>query len=58
LSVREFPLLLQAPYFNLFAELKSRVKGYHFQTHDSVQKAATDAINTLTEAYFQSYYEA
>jgi hypothetical protein len=68
LSVREFlvrkciPLLPQAPYsqdlspydFYLFQKLQSRVKGCHFQTLDSVQKAVTDAIKTLTEDDFQS----
>jgi hypothetical protein len=44
--------------FYLFPKLKSRVEGHHFQTLDSVQKAATDAIETLTEADFQSWYEA
>jgi hypothetical protein len=34
-----------------------RVNGYHFQT-DSVQKAVTDAIKTLSAADFQSLYEA
>jgi hypothetical protein len=38
----------------LLSKLKWRVKGYHFQTLDSVQKAVTDAIKTLTEADFQS----
>jgi hypothetical protein len=69
LSVREFlqkkciPLLPQAPCspalslceFYLFPKLKSGIKGYHFQTLGSVQKAVTDAIKTLTEADFQSY---
>jgi hypothetical protein len=41
----------------LFPKLKSRVKGYHFQTLDSVQKAVTDAIKALTAADFQSCYE-
>jgi hypothetical protein len=44
--------------FYLFPKLKSRIKGYHFQTLDSVQKAVTDAIKTLREADFQSCYEA
>jgi hypothetical protein len=30
---------------------------YYLQTLDGVQKAATDAIKTLTEADFQSCYE-
>jgi hypothetical protein len=34
------------------------VMGYHFQALDSVQKAVTDAIKILTEADFQSCYEA
>jgi hypothetical protein len=59
------PVLPQAPYspnfspceFYLFPKLKSRFKIYHFQTLDSVQKAVTDAINTLTEADCQSRYE-
>jgi hypothetical protein len=59
-------VLLQAAYspdsslydFYIFPELKSGIKGYHFQTLDSVQKAVTDAIKTLTEADFQSCYEA
>jgi hypothetical protein len=72
LSVREFlakkyiPALPQAPYspnlslcnVSLFPKLESRVKGYHFQTLDVVQKAVTDAIKTLIEADFQSCYEA
>jgi hypothetical protein len=72
LSVREFlakncmPLLPKAPhsqdmspcYFYLLPKLKSRIKGYHFKTVDGVQKAVTDAINILTEADFQSCYEA
>lgn len=37
---------------DLFLELKSRVKGYHFLTHDSVQKNVTDANKTLLEADF------
>jgi transposase len=71
LSVHEFlakkciPVLLQAPYspdlspcaFYLFTKLKSRVKGYDFQTLDSAQKAVTVAIKILTEADFQSCYE-
>jgi hypothetical protein len=44
--------------FYLFAKLNLRVKGYHFQTFASVQKAVTDAIKTLTEADFQSCYQA
>jgi transposase len=56
------PVLSQAPYspdlspcdFYLFQKLKSRVKAYHFQTLDSVQKAVTNAITTLKEADFQS----
>jgi hypothetical protein len=48
-----------SPYeFHLLPKLKWRVKGYHFQTLDSVQKAVTDAIKTLTDANFQSCYEA
>jgi hypothetical protein len=35
-----------------------RVKGYHFEALDSVQKAVTDSINNLTEAGFQSCYDA
>jgi transposase len=72
LSVCEFlaekwiRMLPQAPYssdlslydFYLFPELKSRVKGYHFQTLDSVQKAVSDAIKTLTEADSPSWYGA
>jgi hypothetical protein len=71
LSVHEFlakncvPMLLQAPYFPdlspdfyMFPKLNSRVKGYHFHTLDSAQKAVTDAIKTLAEADFQSCYEA
>jgi hypothetical protein len=72
LSVHEFlakkciPVLLQAPYspdlspcgFYMFPKLKSRVKGYHFQTLNSIQKAVTDAIKTLTEVDLQSCYEA
>jgi hypothetical protein len=42
----------------MFPKLKSRVKGHHFQTLDGVQNAVTDAIDTLTEADFQSCYEA
>jgi hypothetical protein len=41
-----------------FAKLKLRTKGYHFQTLDGVPKAGTDTIKTLTEADFQSCYEA
>jgi hypothetical protein len=44
--------------FYLFPKLKSRVKGHHFQTLDSVQKAFTDAINTIREADCQSCSEA
>jgi hypothetical protein len=72
LSVREFlakkciPVLPQAPPppdlstcdLYLVPKLKSRVKGYHFQTLDSIQTAVTDAIKTITEADFQSCYEA
>jgi hypothetical protein len=72
LSVLEFlaekciPVLSEVPYspdlspcdFYLFPKLKSRVKGYHFQTPDSVQKVVTDAMKTLTDADFQSWYEA
>jgi hypothetical protein len=48
-----------SPYgFYLFPKLKSRVKGSHFQTLDSVQKAVTDAVKTLKEADFQSCQEA
>jgi hypothetical protein len=63
LPVREFlakkciPLLPQAPYFPylspchcyLFSKLKSRAKGYHFQTVGSVEKAVTDAIKTVQD---------
>jgi hypothetical protein len=69
LSVREFsakkciPVLPQAPYyqdssprkFYLFPKLKSRLKGYNFQTVDSVQKAVTDVIKTPSEADIKSY---
>jgi hypothetical protein len=72
MSVCEFlmrmfiPVLLWAPHspnlspcgFYLFPKLKLRVKSSNFQTLDSVQKAVADAIKTLTEADFQSYYEA
>jgi hypothetical protein len=59
-------VLLEVPYFPdlspcdlyLFPKLKSRVKGYRFQALDSVQKAVTDAIKTLREVGFQSWYEA
>jgi hypothetical protein len=37
--------------FYLFPKLKSTVKGYHFQTLDSIQNAATDAIKTCCEAW-------
>jgi hypothetical protein len=60
------PVLPQAPYsqnfsschFRLFPKLKSRVKRCHFQTLDSVQKPAVNAIKILTEAELQSCYEA
>jgi hypothetical protein len=42
----------------LFSKLKSRARGCHVQTLDSVQKAVTDAIETLSEADFQSWYAA
>jgi hypothetical protein len=42
----------------MFPELKSGIKGYHFQTLDSVQKAVTYTIKILIEADFQSCYEA
>jgi hypothetical protein len=42
----------------LLPKLKSKFKGYNFQTLDSVQKAVTDTIKILTEADFQSRYEA
>jgi hypothetical protein len=72
LSLRGFlvkkciPMLPHAPYspelspcdFYLFPKLKSRVKDRHLQTLDSVQKALTDAIKTITEADCQSCYEA
>jgi hypothetical protein len=45
-------------YFYLFQKLKSKVKGCHFQTLDSIQKAVTNAIKPLTEGDFQSCYEA
>jgi hypothetical protein len=45
-------------WFLLFPKLKLRVKGSHFQTLDSIQKAETDATKTLTKADFQSCYEA
>jgi hypothetical protein len=41
----------------LFPKLISRVKGHHFQTLDSVQKAVTDAIKSIREADFQSRCE-
>jgi hypothetical protein len=40
--------------FHLFPKLNSRVKSYHFQPRDGVQKAVTDAIKTLREADLQS----
>jgi hypothetical protein len=43
--------------FYLLPKLKSRVKGYRFQTLDSVQKAVIDGIKALTEADFQSCHE-
>jgi hypothetical protein len=60
LSVRKFlakkfiPVLPQVPYspgltpcdFGMLPKLKSRVKGYNFQTLDGLQKAVTDAIKT------------
>jgi hypothetical protein len=42
----------------LCPKIKSRSKGYHFQTLDSIQKAVSDAIKTLTEADFLSCCEA
>jgi hypothetical protein len=42
----------------LLPKLKSRVKSYHLQTPDSVQKTVTDGIETLTEADFQLCFEA
>jgi hypothetical protein len=58
-------VLKQAPYFPDFShydfhfsqKLKSGVKGYHFQTLDSVQMGVTDVIKTLTDVDFQSCYE-
>jgi hypothetical protein len=48
-----------SPYeFYLFRKLKSRVKGYHFQTLNNVQKVVTDVIKTLPEADAYSWYEA
>jgi hypothetical protein len=61
LSIRDFlvknciPVLPQAPYsqdfescdFCLFPKLKSRVKRYHFQILNSVQKAVINAIKIL-----------
>jgi hypothetical protein len=41
-----FSILLTL-WFYLFPELKLRVKGNHFQTLDSVQKAVTDAIPAM-----------
>jgi hypothetical protein len=38
--------------------LKSRVKGYRFQTLGSVQKAVIDTMKTLAEADFHSCHEA
>jgi hypothetical protein len=39
-------------WFLLFPNLKWTVEVYHFQTLDRVQKAVTDAIETLKEAGF------
>jgi hypothetical protein len=36
----------------ILPKLKSRLKGYHFQALDSIQKAATDVIMIKTEADF------
>jgi hypothetical protein len=66
LANKSIPVLLHAPYspdlspcdFYLFPKLKSRVKGHHFPTLDSMQKAVTNTTKTLTEADFQSSYEA
>jgi hypothetical protein len=44
--------------FYLFPELKSRDKGYQFETLDSVQKAVTYARETLTETDFPSCHGA
>jgi hypothetical protein len=44
--------------FYLFPKLNLSVKVYYLQTFDSVQKAVTDSIKTLTEADSQSCYEA
>jgi hypothetical protein len=60
------PMLPHAAYspdlspcdFYVFPKLKSRVKGHHFQTLDSVQKNFTGATKTITEADCQSCYEA
>jgi hypothetical protein len=53
-------LILQICHLVLFtsSQNQTRVKGYHFQTLDSVQKAVADAIKSLTEADCQSCYEA
>jgi hypothetical protein len=42
----------------LVPKIKLKIKGCHFQTLDSVQKAVTDIIKMLAEADFQSCYEA
>jgi hypothetical protein len=42
----------------LFQKSKSRVRDYHFQTFDRVQKAVTESVNTLREANFEFCYEA
>jgi hypothetical protein len=67
LSVREFLAISAVPCFCrllvlqichlvvlLVPKIKIESQGLSFQTLDSVQKAVTDAIKTLTEVDFQS----
>jgi hypothetical protein len=48
-------VLPQAPFS---PDLSPYDKGYRFQTLDSVQKGVTDAIETVSEAGFQSCHWA
>ncbi|EZA49234.1 hypothetical protein X777_12493 [Ooceraea biroi] len=42
--------------FFLFPKLKSHLKGKHFRTIENIQKAVTDALNSLTENEFIHCY--
>jgi transposase len=61
LAKKDIPTLPQPPYspdlapcdFTLFPKLKSKLKGHHFGTAESIRKIVTNDLRTLTENDFR-----